>query len=424
MRSRRRGGPAVGGRLLSVADGLSVAPRGTRADPVDLPPDWRWSPPLACGPVLATGRAMHQMSNARPQGLLAVALAALVAGCISPGSALCSDGRICPPNTRCDITQHLCVGDAQEVACYGKTNGAECMLAGVKGSCRESVCVLPFCGDAMRTGTESCDAVDLGGKTCADLGYYAQTTGLSCAADCKFDTSGCTGACGDKMINGSELCDGSDLGGADCRTAGFYNAAGLRCSPFCTFDVNACTGLCGDATVNGPEQCDGAPPLGAACFDFGFDRGRLGCSALCGPELGGCMQIGWRSVLAKNLALNAVWGGGPNDVFAVGSGGVILRGSGNTWTPMLSNTTGDFRGIWGSGPDHVFAVGQGANGGVILLWDGTTWTPMNPPNHGLYTSVWGSGPNDVFVMSRNDGVILRWDGQKWSETKIVSGDPN
>jgi hypothetical protein len=359
---------------------------------------------------------MHQSNDSRRLILLSVAIVALIGGCTSPSAAVCSDGRTCPPNTRCDVERHLCIGDAQELACSGRADGDGCVVAGVTGNCRGGLCKLLFCGDGQRVDPESCDGADLNGKTCADLGFYKQTTGLKCdPKDCTFDTTGCTDACGDKMINGSELCDGSDLGGADCRTAGFYDAPGLRCSPYCTLDVSACTGLCGDAKINGPEQCDGMPPAGETCLDHGYDRGRLGCSALCGPQLDGCGEIGWKPVLAKEAQgrFTSAWADDPGDVFVVGFDGTIVRGSGTTWTAMSSGTTTPFMGVWGSGPDNVFAVGGGIFGsGIVLRWNGEKWSAMSSAASDRgYFGVWGSGPTDVFVVGSQ---IIHWNGTSWS----------
>jgi len=49
---------------------------------------------------------------------------------------------------------------------------------------------LPTCGNNIIEGDEPCDGTDLGGKTCADLGYHIGT--LACLAGCSgFDTSNC-----------------------------------------------------------------------------------------------------------------------------------------------------------------------------------------------------------------------------------------
>lgn len=46
------------------------------------------------------------------------------------------------------------------------------------------------CGDGVREGWEQCDNGDLGGRSCASLGYTGGT--LSCAPACEFNTSACT----------------------------------------------------------------------------------------------------------------------------------------------------------------------------------------------------------------------------------------
>ena len=48
---------------------------------------------------------------------------------------------------------------------------------------------LPGCGNGVVEGAESCDGVDLGGETCASLGFSSGS--LACTAGCGFDVSGC-----------------------------------------------------------------------------------------------------------------------------------------------------------------------------------------------------------------------------------------
>jgi hypothetical protein len=46
-----------------------------------------------------------------------------------------------------------------------------------------------FCGNGAVEGDEACEVGDLGGKTCASLGYGGGS--LACTTGCSFDTSGC-----------------------------------------------------------------------------------------------------------------------------------------------------------------------------------------------------------------------------------------
>ena len=74
----------------------------------------------------------------------------------------------------------------------------------------------------------------------------------------------------------------------------------------------------------------------------------------------------WTQVtVPTRAALFGVWGSGADDVYAVGSGGVVLHGtrSGSQWTLETSGTDGDLLAVWGSGPDDVYAVGYA---GTIL----------------------------------------------------------
>ncbi|MBN9161526.1 MAG: hypothetical protein J0I07_11215, partial [Myxococcales bacterium] len=69
--------------------------------------------------------------------------------------------------------------------------------------------------------------------------------------------------------------------------------------------------------------------------------------------------------------LHAVWGTGPNDVWAVGAEGTILHFDGVAWTVsstgLGSGQEVNLTGIWGSGPNDVWAVG----GNVALHFTGT-----------------------------------------------------
>lgn len=77
-------------------------------------------------------------------------------------------------------------------------------------------------------------------------------------------------------------------------------------------------------------------------------------------------QFSYRS--AKHFS--AIWGSAANDVFAVGTNGLISHYDGSQWQEMESNSVSDLNGIWGSSSTEVFAVGEG---GVILHYEGNQW---------------------------------------------------
>lgn len=82
-----------------------------------------------------------------------------------------------------------------------------------------------------------------------------------------------------------------------------------------------------------------------------------------------------------------VWGFGPSNVYAVGSGGAIWHYDGNSCTQVHSSGLW-LEAIWGSAPDRIFAVG---NSGAIVGFDGVGWKTMTPPTGYALKDVWGCG---------------------------------
>jgi hypothetical protein len=96
--------------------------------------------------------------------------------------------------------------------------------------------------------------------------------------------------------------------------------------------------------------------------------------------------------------LRRIWGSGPDNLFAVGTGGTILRYDGVRWYEMPSPTTKDLRTVWGAGPTEVYAAGED---GVLLQFDGARWTMMESPTRTLLLSFeYRPGANPVIVGNR------------------------
>jgi hypothetical protein len=126
---------------------------------------------------------------------------------------------------------------------------------------------------------------------------------------------------------------------------------------------------------------------------------------------------GWIAVSSGTTNdLNAIWGSGPNDVWAVGMNGTILHWNGTAWASVPSGTVNQLYGAWGSGPSDVWAVGSG---GTILHWNGAAWASVpSGETDNIYT-VWGSGQNDVWTWVNSApptylGKFLHWNGSAWS----------
>ncbi len=95
---------------------------------------------------------------------------------------------------------------------------------------------------------EECEGSDFEGESCASLGYKEGI--LACDAECNIDDSGCSGVsdnCGDGQLRSPEECDGLQLGGKTCALLGFDGGL-LSCSTACGHDTSQCFG--GEPTNN------------------------------------------------------------------------------------------------------------------------------------------------------------------------------
>lgn len=103
--------------------------------------------------------------------------------------------------------------------------------------------------------------------------------------------------------------------------------------------------------------------------------------------------------------LNAVWGSSPTNVFFAGSsasGGVILRYNGAGFT-SANPTPRALRSIHGRSPNEVYAVGDL---GTIVRFDGTAWSAENSGISDVLMDVWATSGGDVYVVGAQS-VILR-----------------
>lgn len=345
---------------------------------------------------------------------------ACASGCLKSNSPQCGEA-LCPAPLVC-VRPNECIRPEVLAACAGKQESDVCDTPeGVSGICGNGVCIPDTCGDGRVSFGEVCDGGALGDYTCQTFGFY-QPEGLECAADCGFDLSGCGGICGDGLANGSELCDGADLRGATCTSLGYYYPAGLGCLDSCFPDVSGCKGECGDAVPDAVEYCDGTVPQGDSCLTFGFGAGQLGCSGLCGADLGACHHVRWRTLDTYSATtLRHVWVGDTGEVVAVGEGASVhLKGS--TWIEKRFATGFDIdaQAVWGLASNDLWAaMNYPAGHGVVMRHNGTQWVDAGLPvltNKPLY-DIWGTSSTNVFAVG-SAGIIVRWNGTAWSQTTV------
>ncbi|MBU1537319.1 hypothetical protein KKF84_18535, partial [Myxococcota bacterium] len=213
--------------------------------------------------------------------------------------------------------------------------------------CKQESGTSDSCGDGVIDVGEECDGINLGGDTCASLGYHGGTLacddqcnlilteceaagqcgddiiqtqfgetcepGIStencnelghgsgeatCDANCHWDLTNCSGAasCGDGVVEGIEECEAEDMNGQTCLTLGYYGGT-LACTPQCIFNTSSCEGYgwCGDNDVqaNHDEECDLEDFAGETCETLGYYGGTLACNNLCLLDVTNCEGYGW-----------------------------------------------------------------------------------------------------------------------------------
>ncbi|WNG41410.1 hypothetical protein F0U61_52750 [Archangium violaceum] len=183
--------------------------------------------------------------------------------------------------------------------------------------------------------------------------------------------------------------------------------------------------------------CEDEP--GGGTSDGGVEVPDAGAPDAGGPDAGpgdGGQQEGeashWSALSVPGVGtLNAVWGSGPKDVWAVGESGFIVHWDGAQWT-QETRVPADFaftlHDVWGSSAQDVWAVGAA---GVILHFDGQAWQyagipeqPFCSPSNvcsGSLLALWGSSATDVWAVGKSDaskGVVSHWDGTRWSHAVL------
>lgn len=127
--------------------------------------------------------------------------------------------------------------------------------------------------------------------------------------------------------------------------------------------------------------------------------------------------------------LNWSFGFGAKDVTIVGAAGTVLHWDGQAWTKQAAPTTQDLWGVWGAAPDDLWAVGGGglaAGQATLLHYDGATWTSqvlpaLQRPNVWQLLKVWGTSAENVYVVGQR-GVVLHFSAGAWKEELVGASD--
>jgi hypothetical protein len=185
-------------------------------------------------------------------------------------------------------------------------------------------------------------------------------------------------------------------------------------------------------TIPVPDTGAGAVDAGDACSDADADACALPPS---------CTDFDFCSTafpVTRQTALNAVWGSGPTDVWAVGTRGTILHGDGTTFVSVATGTDTYFA-VWGTAKNDVWTVNATAplhsdgfqtGAATFTAQKGTTWNANGASSGRIWTGhstalakIWLAGdyssrfgPSSSFWQLASSGDAGADAGVTWSGT--------
>ncbi len=118
--------------------------------------------------------------------------------------------------------------------------------------------------------------------------------------------------------------------------------------------------------------------------------------------------LGWSARPSPNLLDVAALWGVDGAVFEVGGETFLDRYDGATAAVMPSGTFANLEDVWGTSVE-AFAVGAA---GTIVHWNGRAWSAMTSGTTANLLAVWGASPDDVYAAGL--GVLQHYDGTAWS----------
>ena len=136
-------------------------------------------------------------------------------------------------------------------------------------------------------------------------------------------------------------------------------------------------------TIPGPDAA--APPVVTDAADAGVS---LDCSLydFCSVDF----------PVTRETSLNAVWGSGPDDVWAVGDRGTILHNDGTKFTSVTAGGTDVYFAVWGSAKNDVWLVnatapfhstGYSGAATTFTAVTGSTWVASGATSGRMWTGI-------------------------------------
>jgi photosystem II stability/assembly factor-like uncharacterized protein len=107
-----------------------------------------------------------------------------------------------------------------------------------------------------------------------------------------------------------------------------------------------------------------------------------------------------------------IWGTGPDNLYVVGSRGIIRHYDGNQWRDLEDQPSvlSDLASIWGWDDQKFLAVGERD---TVVRYEGGTLEHLQTPDNICedFTAVWGADASNIFVVGGE--LMMKFDGEDW-----------
>ncbi len=122
--------------------------------------------------------------------------------------------------------------------------------------------------------------------------------------------------------------------------------------------------------------------------------------------------------------LNGVFGAtaGGTTIYAVGNGGVVIKGDGSSFTKQTATTgTGNLSGVWAADAMNVFTC-DGAGFAYSTQNGAASWTASSGAAGFILNSIYGRSTSDVIAVGVSVNQFFRFNGSAWAvSTQTVGG---
>jgi len=147
-----------------------------------------------------------------------------------------------------------------------------------------------------------------------------------------------------------------------------------------------------------------SPDAGASDSQAVDDGAKPGDDGGSEPVPTGCVGE-WCSIAVdgmRDIALNAVSGSAPDNVWIVGTKGFVARFNGTDWEDHRIDTLLPLYSVWTSGPTDVWVANTGK---TLFHWDGTKWEESTlegaADDSRAVLALVGSGPENVLALTES-----------------------